>query len=83
MAMHFKHETYVCLFCATPILCAGAVGIGLDVLENNEEADKPERKRPRMDSSQDTTLKVRIALKISLLINIIIMFFLGLPQMKA
>lgn len=41
----------------------GVFGIGLDVLENHGDGDKPERKRARMESSnQDVTLKVRSAL---------------------
>lgn len=30
----------------------------LDVLENNEDADQPGRKRARMDISQEATIKV-------------------------
>lgn len=43
--------------------------IGLDVLENHEDADKPERKRARTESSnQDVTLKVRLALELHYLL---------------
>ncbi|KAK1788915.1 hypothetical protein P4O66_015820, partial [Electrophorus voltai] len=38
--------------------CTFVFGIGADTLENHEEGEKPERKRARLDSSnQDTTLK--------------------------
>lgn len=56
------------LQCTTCVMC-GVFVIGLDVLENHDDADKPERKRARMESSnQDVTLKVRLALELQYLL---------------
>lgn len=45
----------------TSCVMYGVFGIALDVLENHDDADKPERKRARMEgSNQDVTLKVRL-----------------------
>lgn len=49
----------------------GVFGIGLDDLENHDDGDgeKPERKRARIESSnQDGTVKVRLALQLHCLL---------------